>query len=682
MSARSRSTRSLAAAVLLAAVALGGPNGSGAAALRVVPVAGASGGVPVASIHAPPDVVLREPLWRLATAHLSTIQRGQLMAGLVIDDRMPGPAIAVSIELRAPATPDVTRTLVADGARVVNIDGRSVEAYVSPDQLTTLARVAEVLSIRPIRPVTASGNAGPAADLQGSSAWQAAGLTGAGVKVGIIDGGFGGIDKLLGSALPASVHARCYTSVGSFTSNLADCEDGETHGTAVAEAVFDMAPGIDLYVADPISSLDEQRTVTWMTSNGIRIINASFFSGLMFEGPGDGTSPYSNSLYALVDQAVAGGALWVNAAGNAGDSGWSGPWTDADNNGWLDFAPGVEVDGMTLAAGEDVTVAIRWADPWDASANNYDLVLYSGKTVVASSRDLQSGTGDPFEIIEYTAPAAGRYDIAIRRVSGAPTSRMQLLVGSSEDVKLTYQVAAGTLPTPADSTNPGMLAVGAVNVSHPTEIEPYSSRGPTLDGRVKPDLVAADCAPTTTDNPFCGTSESAPFVTGAAAQVLQARPSLTPVELADWLRSHAIPLGSPVPNSTFGSGRLDLGPLPFGSASALAYAWPITGAVAGAPLTGQPTVTVVDATGSCRRSRPGQHARTWHSRSPRTRPVRRSPAQGAWSAPPSPAWPRSPDAPSTCRAPGTSSRPRRPGCRRLRPRRSTFSRRGRPCRSC
>ena len=596
MAARSRSSRSLAAAVLTVVI-LGGPSASGAAALGPGPVDGAFGGVPVASTHAPPNQVLREPLWRLASAHLSTTQRRQLMAGLVIDARMPGPAIAVSVELAAPATPEVAGVLGADGAHVVNVDGRTVEAYVSPDRLTTLAGLPEVLAIRPIRPVTASGDAGAAVDLQGSSAWQAAGLTGDGVKVGIIDGGFGGIAALLGSALPASVHARCYTSVGSFTSKLADCDDGETHGTAVAEAVFDMAPGLDLYVADPISSLDEQRTVTWMTRNGIRIINASFFSGLMFEGPGDGTSPYSNSLYALVDQAVAGGALWVNAAGNAGDSGWTGPWTDADANGWLDFAPGVDVNGMTLAAGEDVTVAIRWADPWGASANNYDLVLSKGKTVVDSSRDVQAGTGDPFEIIEYTAASAGRYDIAIRRVSGASTPRMQLLVGSSEDVKLTYQVAAGTLPTPADGTNPGMLAVGAVNVDHPTGIEQYSSRGPTLDGRVKPDLVAADCAPTATDDPFCGTSESAPFVTGAAAQVLQARPGLTPVELADWLRSHAVPLGSPVPNSTFGAGRLDLGPLPFGPAAALAYAWPITAALAGAPLTGQPTVTVMDATG-------------------------------------------------------------------------------------
>ena len=43
-------------------------------------------------------------------------------------------------------------------------------------------------------------------------------------------------------------------------------------------------------------------------------------------------------------------------------------------------------------------------------------------------------------------------------------------------------------------------------------------------------------------------------MTGAAAQVLQARPTLTPTQLAEWLRSHAIPLGDSAPNSTFGAG--------------------------------------------------------------------------------------------------------------------------------
>jgi hypothetical protein len=598
MPADRRPSRHIALAVLVLALALGDgmvPVGVSRGAEQAG--ARAAGSAAVASAHLTPREVLREPLWQLASARLPASERRQLTAGLVTDDGSAGPAIAVSIELRAPATGPVTDALAASGARVVNVAGRTVEAYVPSDLLASLAGLGVVQAIRPIRRPAANGYVSPAVALHGSSAWQAAGLTGSGVKVGIIDGSFDGIAERLGTELPATVHAHCYTSVGSFTTNVADCANGDLHGTAVAEAIFDMAPGVDLYVADPTSRLDEQRVITWMTSNGIRIINASSYSGEIFEGPGDGTSRYSNSLYALVDQAVTGGALWVNSAGNTGDSGWTGAWADADNSGWLDFAPGVKADSLTLAAGDDVTVAIRWADPWGASANNYDLALYSGSTEVASSTDVQAGAGDPFEIIDYTAPAAGRYEIKIRRVSGVPTARMQLLVGTSADVKLTLQVAEGSLPTPADSANPGMLAVGAVSLDLPTQIEPYSSRGPTLDGRAKPDLVAADCARTTSLDPFCGTSESAPFVTGAAAQVLQARPALTPAQLAEWLRSRALPLGSPVPNSTFGAGRLDLGSLPFEPAASLAFAWPPTGAVAGAPLTGQPAVQVVDSNG-------------------------------------------------------------------------------------
>ena len=38
----------------------------------------------------------------------------------------------------------------------------------------------------------------------------------------------------------------------------------------------------------------------------------------IWSGPGDGTSPYSNSSLRTVDAAVAGGITWVNAAGNFG----------------------------------------------------------------------------------------------------------------------------------------------------------------------------------------------------------------------------------------------------------------------------------------------------------------------------------------------------------------------------
>ena len=350
---------------------------------------------PARSAHPAVREVLRDPLWQLAASRLTTGERHEILARLVTGDGTSGDAIAVSIELAAPSTTALIGTLAASGARVVNVGDHTVEAFVAANRLAAIARLDAVRAVRPIRRHAVTAQASPAVALHGSNVWQAAGLTGKGVKVGIIDGGFEGIEALLGTEVPAAIHAHCYTSPGSFTTKLADCANGETHGTAVAEAVSAMAPGIDLYVADPISRLDEQRAVAWMTGNGVRIVNASFFSGLMFDGPGDGTSPYGDSMYALVDQAVAGGALWVNAAGNAGDSGWTGAWTDADGNDWLDFAPGVEVDSMTLATGTDVTVAIRWADPWGESANNYDLALYSGSTRVASSTDVQDGQWRP-----------------------------------------------------------------------------------------------------------------------------------------------------------------------------------------------------------------------------------------------------------------------------------------------
>jgi uncharacterized repeat protein (TIGR01451 family) len=122
-----------------------------------------------------------------------------------------------------------------------------------------------------------------------------------------------------------------------------------------------------------------------------------------------------------------------------------------------------------------------------------------------------------------------------------------------------FVVPESSVPNAADAV--GVISVGAVNWRTPATIEPFSSRGPTNDGRLKPELVAPDGVsvtgaggfPTT----FFGTSASAPHAGAVAAVVLSANPTLTPARLAARMMAAAVPLGSPIPNNTFGSGLVD-----------------------------------------------------------------------------------------------------------------------------
>ena len=55
--------------------------------------------------------------------------------------------------------------------------------------------------------VLIAGAAVAAASVVGADAWHAAGHTGRGIKVAILDGGFEGYESLLGTELPATVPA-------------------------------------------------------------------------------------------------------------------------------------------------------------------------------------------------------------------------------------------------------------------------------------------------------------------------------------------------------------------------------------------------------------------------------------------------------------------------------------------
>ncbi|MSQ21890.1 MAG: hypothetical protein EXR53_01080 [Dehalococcoidia bacterium] len=467
--------------------------------------------------------------------------------------------LAVTVRIQEKVL-DVVDFLQLGGAIVANVGTDYIEAYVPVALLETLANKKDVLRVEtifPPQPLVTSQGAG----VHRSPIWNAAGYTGAGVKVGIIDTGFIGYSALMGTELPSSVVALCYTAIGVSSSTLANCQTGGVHGTAVAEAVVDMAPDAILYIANPDSWGDLQATASWMVSQGVKVINHSV--AWTWSGPGDGTSPFSNSPLATVNATVAGGAIWVNAAGNSTQNSWTGSFSDPNSNGWHNFSGADETNDVTLVAGEQITVQLRWDDSWSAASKDLDLLLYnSALNLVAFHADEQSGLAGqiPREILTYTAPASGAYKIVVARFAG-PVPQWVQMNAFSGGQGLQYAVASASIGNPAESANTGMLAVGAAKWSTTSTIEWFSSQGPTTDNRVKPNIVGADQGDSVSLGAFSGTSQASPHVAGLAALVLSRFPAFTPLQVADYLKANALPRGT-VPNNTWGYGFAQLPALP------------------------------------------------------------------------------------------------------------------------
>ncbi|MEL7643540.1 MAG: S8 family serine peptidase, partial [bacterium] len=93
----------------------------------------------------------------------------------------------------------------------------------------------------------------------------------------------------------------------------------------------------------------------------------------------------------------------------------------------------------------------------------------------------------------------------------------------------------------------------------------YSSQGPTVDGRLKPDM----CGPTETysvafGEEFAGTSNSSPQVASAAALVRQAFPDFSVDQVKAFLLDRAQDAGPSGPDPQYGKGLLWLGDPPGG----------------------------------------------------------------------------------------------------------------------
>jgi len=117
---------------------------------------------------------------------------------------------------------------------------------------------------------------------------------------------------------------------------------------------------------------------------------------------------------------------------------------------------------------------------------------------------------------------------------------------------------SATINTPTDADS--IISVGAVYSSG--TIVGFSSRGPTYDGRIKPEVCARGsgtaCASSSGDEVLTtasGTSLSCPLVGGVAALVLEAHPDWTPMQVREALMMTAS--NSTTPDNNYGWGIVD-----------------------------------------------------------------------------------------------------------------------------
>ena len=278
----------------------------------------------------PPKVELKRPTLGSKLDQLAErVESGEVSAEEAAQEVLihRGESVAVTIYLSGNVD-DVAEFLEANGGEPFNVGDDYIEAWAPVTLLGQIADQPGVIRTREIVPPSGDyGNfTSQGAAKHGATAWNQAGYTGNGIKVGIIDGGFEDFSNLQGTELPKTVEANCDGIIDSIVCKAKDFLVSENHGTMVAEVIIDVAPDVSLYIANPWTPGGLKKTVEWMIQEEVSVINQSM--RWPYDGPGDGTSPFSNSPLESVDMAVENGIIWVNSAGNYGDTSWLGSYFD------------------------------------------------------------------------------------------------------------------------------------------------------------------------------------------------------------------------------------------------------------------------------------------------------------------------------------------------------------------
>jgi hypothetical protein len=416
-------------------------------------------------------------------------------------------------------------------------------------------------------------------------------ITGAGVKIGIISDSY----NIDGGA--ASDIANGYLPSSGVTV-LREGSSGDTdEGRAMAELVYQTAPGASLYFASTGSGVDDfASSVQALRAAGCTVIvdDIAFFNEPFFQLG----SPAENA----IENAIAGGTTFVSSAGNFGDAYYQHAFTTSAQT----LVNGATVQAMTFSNGTPYQSVTATGGLYDSIDLQWDAAFYGAggvasdqpccvtveafdpttNALVGASTQLSSD-GHLVAETQLALPgssSAKTYNIVIYHNDGTPAvSEVKYSItgvspsgGTGVGGRINDPDAgSGSGEVSGHALVPGSIVVGAADVANtpatstaPDFTDFFSSTGlgqllfdangdrlaqPVTAG--SPDVVGPDGIETSIGGftPFYGTSAAAPNVAAVAALVQQVNPDLDPAEVASILAQSAIPL-SDEPAGTAGAG--------------------------------------------------------------------------------------------------------------------------------
>jgi hypothetical protein len=486
------------------------------------------------------------------------------------------------VDIRGAASDAMVRRVEALGGRVVNRVPRygAMRARVPIDAVDVLAAESEVRSIRPAERYmhnalnSSEGDSAHGADLARASY----GVDGSSVSICTLADS---IDEL------ANVQASGDLPYSVTVLPGQEGAPGSSEGTAMMEIIHDLAPGASLFFATAHGGRAQfAQNILDLRAAGcdVMVDDVFYFTEPVFE---DGIVAQA------IDSVVADGAVYLSSAGNSGNLNdgtagvWEGDYVPIARPNVVAFGEAHDFGGgrnyNTLTEDPPYVITLSWADPYGATANDYDLFLLDEtRTVVhAASTDYQGGTQDPFEMIDsdshndagsslvvihYSGDARflhlnahrGRLELATAgQISGhgAAAAAISVAAVEVEDSPDTFTGGAANPVETFSSDGPRRIFFDPPGV--PVTPGNFSSTGGAL--RRKPDVAAADGVSTSTTGytTFYGTSAAAPHAAAIAGLMLDRHPGLEPEQVRVAMQMTALDIEAVGVDRDSGSGIVD-----------------------------------------------------------------------------------------------------------------------------